>query len=72
MGLTLAKLIEGKVVTSNGAFTFKELVERLTSAQTNKIDLATLGLPSGTYTITVKAVANGVVSERSNSVTYYY
>ena len=72
MGLTLAKLIEGKVVTSNGTFTFKELVERLTSAQTNKNDLAALGLPGGTYTITVKAVANGVVSERSNSVTYYY
>ena len=76
MGFTFVKLILGKIVSSNGGLVFRELsTEPDTPISPDPpvrgIDLSNLGLPPGSYTITVTARAAGLrESDHSNAVIY--
>jgi hypothetical protein len=77
MGFVFEKLSTGKTVSSYGQFVFKKLITNSSDPgsggsgldETGILDLRALKLPSGTYTITVKATATGLdESEHSNSL----
>ena len=79
MGFTFVKLILGKIVSSNGGLVFRELSTEPDTpispeppeAFSKGIDLSVLGLPLGSYTITVTARATGLSeSDHSNAVIY--
>lgn len=70
MGFTLVKLIIEEVVSSADGVTFRKLSAAETSTITpkfenGKLDLRSLGLPNGTYKITITALAEGL--EESNA-----
>lgn len=78
MGFVFVKLNTGEIVSSNGGLVFRKLS---TEPETpipdppepfpRGIDLSNLGLPPGSYTITVTARAPGLrESEHSNAVIY--
>lgn len=78
MGFTFVKLIEGKIVSSNGGLVFRELSTKSDTPIPDPpqpfpkgIDLSVLGLPSGSYAITVTARSPGLrESDHSNAVIY--
>ncbi len=76
MGFTFVKLLTNEAVATSGGFAFKRLSagEIPTFSpifERGRLDLSTLGLKPGRYTITATALAEGLAeSDRSNAVTY--
>ena len=73
MGFAFIKLIVDKIVSTTGGYAFRELTTQKAPPVLDalNVDLSALGLPPGTYTITVTATApNYIESEHSNPEIY--